>query len=341
MSESPMIRIPEPRASTRAMLRPPLITPYVQILVAAALLALGSIRPAAAQTTPAGTASIDTPAPIDPYETVHEGNRLLKSGDAAKALELYDRAESVKPDAREIAFAQGLGHYALGDYEAARDAFQKAAGAKNDALADDALYSAGTTYHAEALAHADQPKLALENLESAMQRYQSVLAERPDHTAASDANLKAATMWRQMKQRLEQQQQQQQDQGENQEENQEQQDQQDKQEKKEKQQQNESKKQDEQESSEQKQEEQQQSSEKDQQQNQQQDQDQQKESSSEQEQESQSEQSSEAIEQREERVSKEQAERKLREMMQAIRERKENRREPVRFVPVRPVDKDW
>ena len=31
----------------------------------------------------------------------------------------------------------------------------------------------------------------------------------------------------------------------------------------------------------------------------------------------------------------------LREMMQAQRERKKTRREPVRKIPVVPIDKDW
>ena len=47
------------------------------------------------------------------------------------------------------------------------------------------------------------------------------------------------------------------------------------------------------------------------------------------------------MEQQQEEVSREQAERKLREMMQALRERKERRRHPARLMPVRPVEKDW
>src|SRR3972149_6863063 len=64
----------------------------------------------------------------------------------------------------------------------------------------------------EGLAKAAEPQLALSKLESAMQRYQSVLSRRPEHQAAKDANYKAASVWRKLKQQLEQQQQQQNDQ---------------------------------------------------------------------------------------------------------------------------------
>ena len=93
------------------------------------------------------------PNSLDASEAVHEGNRLLTQGEAAKALELYSQAQQQKPDARELAFVQGLGHYALGEYDAARERFQAAVAGRADALADDALYSEGATYHAQALAN--------------------------------------------------------------------------------------------------------------------------------------------------------------------------------------------
>ena len=103
--------------------------------------------------------------PVDPYEAVREGNKLLKDGKPADALELYQLAEREKPDAREIAFAEGLSQYHLGDYERARELFRKAAAGKNDSLADDATYSLGTTYHSDALLSKDDPKAALSQLD--------------------------------------------------------------------------------------------------------------------------------------------------------------------------------
>ena len=121
-----------------------------------------------------------TPSPEKPalnklnaYRAVHEGNKLLLEGHPATALDYYQRAQTLKPDAREIDFIQGLGHYALQEFEESRQAFQRAAAGKSDALANDALYSLGTAYHAEALASKDDPQLAISYLESAMRQYQN------------------------------------------------------------------------------------------------------------------------------------------------------------------------
>jgi len=264
--------------------------------------------------------------PTSAPKAVREGNLLLKAGDAASALEQYRQAETLQPNAREIAFDRGLGHYALGQFDEAREAFEKAAGGEGDALADDAVYSAGASDHAEALAKATEPQLALSKLESAMQRYQSVLSRRPDHHAARDANYRAASSWRTLKQRLEQQKQQEQPNDQNEEG-----------EKQENQEQQPSQQQEEGEKNEQ------QSAQNQEQQNQEQRSEQQR-SSSKEEQEKKEEQTKGAQAQQQEekeQVSREQAERKLREMMQALRDRKKLRPEEVRKVPLSPVDKDW
>ncbi len=253
---------------------------------------------------------------------------MLKAGDAPSALEQYRQADTLRPNAREIAFDRGLGHYALGQFDQAREAFEKAAGGEGDALADDAVYSAGASDHAEALAKAAEPQLALSKLESAMQRYQSVLSRRSEHEAARDANYKAASAWRTLKQQLEQQKQQQPN---------DQQDQNKEGEKQENQEQQPSQKQNKDEQKEQK-------SAQDKEQESQEQQSEQKQSDSAEEQKKKEEQSKEAqAQQKEEKeqVTREQAERKLREMMQALRDRKKLRPEEVRKVPISPVDKDW
>src|SRR3990172_5985688 len=100
-------------------------------------------------------------SPTSAPKAVREGNLLLKAGDAASALEHYRQAKTLKPNVREIYFDRGLGHYALGQFDQAREAFERAAGGESDALADDAVYSAGASDHAEGLAKAAEPKLAL------------------------------------------------------------------------------------------------------------------------------------------------------------------------------------
>jgi Ca-activated chloride channel family protein len=265
--------------------------------------------------------------PISAPKAVREGNLLLKAGDAASALERYRQAETAQPGAREIAFDRGLGHYALGQFDEARQAFEKAAGGAGDALADDAVYSAGACDHAEALAGGANPKAALSKLENAMQRYQSVLSRRPEHQPTRDANYKAASMWRELKKKLEQQKQQQQQQNDQQDQNQQDENQ-------EKQQSSEQQKENEQQEQQSAQNQEQQS----------QEQQAEKQQSSAEQKENQEEQSKEAQakeEEQKEDVSREQAERKLREMMQAVRDRKKLRREEAKKIPISPVDKDW
>jgi Ca-activated chloride channel family protein len=248
---------------------------------------------------------------LNARQAVRQGNERLNGGRPAEALEAYMHAKQLEPEAREIAFVEGLAHYDLAEFDRAREAFRDAAGLAGDALADDAFYSLGATDHREALETMEgNPKLALSLLENAMHRYHDVLGRRPDHQPARDANFKAASMWRELKQRLEQQQQQQSDQdqeGDDQDNKQADRDQQ-------QQQQDDSEKQQESQQSEP------------------QDQD-------EQQQEDEQQQQSQAKEH--EQVSREQAERRLREMMQAIRDRKKMRRQRVPKIPVAPVDKDW
>jgi TolA-binding protein len=270
---------------------------------------------------------------------VREANRLLLDEKPAQALDEYQKARALRPDAREIAFGEGLAHYRLGEYDQAREAFNRASGGVADRLADDALYSLGTCDHSEALA-AQDPKAALGKLENAMRNYQSVLADRPDHPAAKDANLKAASYWRQLKQQLQQQQQQQQqnsDQNKDQQQDDEQQQQNADQNKDQpdKQQQEQNQNQDQQSQQQQ----QQQQAGQDQKQEQQEQKEQQQQSADkDQEQKDQQMQKQQA---EKEDVSREQAERKLREMMQALRDRKKVRREEIKSPPYRPSEKDW
>jgi len=291
-------------------------------------------------------------------DAVREGNRLLRAGDAEQAMRAYERAHELAPTAHEIDFDKGLAQFKLGDYEAARQAFENAALSPDDSLVDDAIYSIGNTYHAEALAKRDKPQEAIPLLENAMQRYQSVLAGRKDHEAAREANYKAASLWRTMKKQLEQQQQQQQQQDSEQDE--EQQEDQDKQQQQ-SQQENQEQQDQQQQSQDQQQENQDQQSPQDQQ-DQQQDQQQQKESDQQQQQDQQSSQDEEqqqdqaqsaeqqqqqdqqqqqAQAQRQAEEARRQAERQLRDLMQELRQR--NKRKPEEQHPIRPapVEKDW
>lgn len=271
-------------------------------------------------------AEVDTPAPVEEFaglsarEVMREGNRRLIDGKADGALGAYDQAAKLLPDAREIAFGRGLAHFDLKHFDDARTAFEQVAVEGTDSLATDAQYGIGASDHMEAIENTDNPELAISLLESAMRRYHRVLAEDPKHQGALDANYKAASVWRRIKQMQEQQEKQQSDEGE---EGDEQEENKDKQKSDEKNDQDQQQKDSDDENSDQeKSDEQQQESD-----------------SSDKQDEKKAEQQS--AQQKEQKVSQEQAQRQLREMMQALRERQKARQAQVIKMPVTPVDKDW
>ncbi len=239
-------------------------------------------------------------------KAVQQGNTLLMDGDALTALEAYQRAASQESDALEIPFVQGLAHFNLGEYEQARGRFERAVLSDNKALADNALYGMAACDHAEALQQETNPQAAIEKLESAMSRYQQVLAHNKEHKLARDTNTKAATMWRQVKQLLEQQPQEQPQEGDQQ--------QDDPQE--------------------------QQEGEQQPQDGQQENQDQQQ-SSAEQDQKQEQEQQAQAEEAKEQDATQQQAENRLRAWMEQLRERLKRREQPTAPPPIAPLDKDW
>ncbi len=278
------------------------------------------------------------PAPKETApQLVREGNKLLLDDKADLALEKYDLAKTLAPEAREIAFAEGLSHFKLGDYATAREEFSQVAGSAGDALADDALYSKGTCDHAEALASSENPEQAMGKLESAMRTYRDVLGRNPNHQAARDANFKAASMWRQIKKQMEQQKQEQKKDGEGDDDN----EKKDDQEKQDQQEQNDEKSDEDQEQSDQQesedqQKEDQESSESEQDQKEKEQKQEQSKSDEQKESDQQQAQQSE-----EEQVSQEQAERKLREMLQELKDRQKARKKPVKRVPPPRGGKDW
>jgi tetratricopeptide (TPR) repeat protein len=270
-----------------------------------------------------GAAETPPQAMLPAHEEVRLGNIDLRAGQAERALEAYGRAEQLRPDAAEIAFGQGLGHFNLQELDEARDAFQRAAASENAKLATDALYSLAACDHAEALQNEGELPTAISHLEDAMKRYREVLKEAPDHAAAREANRKAASSWRRFKQQLQEQEQQQQSDSEkeDQEQNQEEKDKQDSEK-------NEDGEQQEQNQDQQSQDEQQ----KDQQESEQQ------QSESDEEKEAEQKQTEQ---QQKEQTTREQAKRRLREMMEAMSQRNKDRQEQVKLVQPRPVEKDW
>lgn len=291
-------------------------------IFSAHLICLAALAPVSAQTPTKSAAKSEPVAEsfdeLSARAAVRKGNARLLEGDSPSALNAYSHAKELRPEAPEIPFVQGLAHLALRDFDAARDAFRAVAASDNERLASDALYSLGASYHLEALENSENPEQAIDKLESAMTRYREVLASTPNHAAARESDYKAASMRRQLKQLLEQQQQEQNEDGD-----QEKQDQQAG---------------DQEQSSDEKQDDQQQSSDAEQQEEG--DQEQQEQSGDESQEESEEEQQQAQMSEDEE-ISREQAERRLREMIQAIRERQKERKNNVQKVPLPPVERDW
>jgi tetratricopeptide (TPR) repeat protein len=238
---------------------------------------------------------------------VREGNRFLIAGKPDVALQAYNHAETLRPDAPEITFVQGLAHFDLGEFDEARAAFREVSASGNEGLADDALYSLGTCDHAEAVDSIERdPQRTLSLLESAMRRYRDVLANRPDHKPARDANRKAALTWRTLKHRLQEQQQKSEGQPDRTEEQKDT------------------------------------HPEKDQRENEREQQPLDPDSTRQPDQQLQEPTPvQKELQCQEQKASREQAERRLRELIQAQRQRSRMRRQQVQKIPVSPVDKDW
>ncbi len=180
---------------------------------------------------PATASEVDREAPASRSERanarklVSEGNALFEAEKLREALDAYLAAREKLPDAKEIDFNTGLGHLRLKEYDKARAAFEKAAYGEDRKLADDAMFARAAADHLQALEQGDDPQAAISSFERAMRGYQDVLGANPGHAAAREANYKAGTVWRQLKE-IQQQQQQDQQQNDNQEQQDPQQDQQ-------------------------------------------------------------------------------------------------------------------
>ena len=246
---------------------------------------------------------------------VEEGNRWFKAGAFDTALKSYDGAKAQKPDSLEVDFDRGLSAFSLGRLDEARNAFERVTLSPNADLAENAMYGIAACDHAEALVQAEQdPKGAVAKLEQAMRRYHDVLSANPDHPLARDANYRAAMKWRRIKEVIEEQQPQQgNEEQDDSQDKQEQEDQQPQQGEQDQQPQSEDPGGEPQESADQKQDDEEKSEE---------------------------DKPAEESEAKDD-PSQEQAARELRRLMDQMRERKQERRQPIRQAQAPPLEKDW
>ncbi len=283
-----------------------------------------------------------------PATVVRDANRMMNTGEIARALEQYRRVLDEHPDERAVLFNSGLANFQLGDYAAARDDFERASLSDDPKLSTDAMYGMAACDYAEALSlRQSDAKAGLKKTERALTGLHDVLLADPKHEGANDARLKASSLWNQIKQIIEQQppqDQQQDDQNESDEEDESDQQQQEQQQQQSDQDQDQ---QQDQQSQEQQQQDQQQQDESEQEQQQaaeeqeQQESEQQQQQERQQAEESEEEQAAAAEEREDEEQTREEALRQLRRLMDRQRLNQERRRELTPPAPLPRVEKDW
>ncbi len=147
---------------------------------------------------------------------VEEGNTLLAAGDFASALERYKSAEVTEPESPELAYNQGVAHYKLGEYDAARGAFNRALLTRDLALEAKAKFNLGDVAYASALEKQSNFQEAVDLLKTGIGQYRDALELDPEDEGARKniemAQVLIKDLLDKLKKQQEQEQQQQQDQ---------------------------------------------------------------------------------------------------------------------------------
>jgi len=113
---------------------------------------------------------------------VGKGNRSLERGDPDRAIESYERASVDAPESPVIALNMGNAHFLKGEWNAAREYFEKAALRSTDlGLEAKAWYNMGNTAFRQAERQEDSDlEKSLEHYEEAVRFYRTALEKDPD-----------------------------------------------------------------------------------------------------------------------------------------------------------------
>jgi len=112
---------------------------------------------------------------------VDEANRLFKEGKLDDALKLYTQAQLSKPDSPEIQIGIGNVFYRKGEFDKAREAYQRAFAARDGKLAQSARFNSGTA------------NLSEQKYKEAIEDYKDALRANPQDAEARK-NLELALM---------------------------------------------------------------------------------------------------------------------------------------------------
>ncbi|MDE2994234.1 MAG: tetratricopeptide repeat protein [Chloroflexota bacterium] len=125
--------------------------------------------------------------PARPGAEVGRGNALFDQQDYAAALEAYTAAAAQLPDAPEVAYNQGVTHYALGDYGEAERLFRQVDRTAQDLeLVAAARYNLGNSKFQQGMAQRESNvQQALSALQASVAFYQGALELTPDDREAA------------------------------------------------------------------------------------------------------------------------------------------------------------
>ncbi|MCH8963751.1 MAG: tetratricopeptide repeat protein [Planctomycetes bacterium] len=119
-----------------------------------------------------------------PQELVRQANAHLQAGQYDEAIEKYEQAAELLPDAAEIAYNRAIGHYRKGDFENAKEQFITSLKTRDPELEAKAKFNLGNCAYAAALAKKDNIPEAVEHLKSAILHYKDAIESNPQDTDA-------------------------------------------------------------------------------------------------------------------------------------------------------------
>lgn len=161
-----------------------------------------------------------------PQELVRQANDHLQAGQYDQAIEKYQRAAELLPDAAEIAYNRAIGHYRKGEFENAKEQFITSLETRDPELEAKAKFNLGNCAYAAALAKKDNIPGAVEDLKSAILHYKDAIESNPQDKDARINIEMAQLLMKDLldKQKQQQEEQQNEDQNQDEEQDQEQQD---------------------------------------------------------------------------------------------------------------------
>ncbi|MBN1410281.1 MAG: tetratricopeptide repeat protein [Spirochaetales bacterium] len=120
-------------------------------------------------------------------EDINKGNSAYTEGQYKDALDYYEKSESTLPESPYVYFDKGTAYYKLGDYEKAKEAFEKAAvKTKDRKLETLANYNLGNCQFQEGQRQKDSDlKKAVESFRNSIKFYQAALDRDKDFRDAA------------------------------------------------------------------------------------------------------------------------------------------------------------